>query len=102
MTRYGDGLSSDVISAWGRTITCLQHQAGPLGVLKASFWLKNGHCYFSKNDELSIEWANRYTLFCCIVIHTRSLADHNTKLQKVLDRLRMYRLKLQPEKCEYT
>ena len=36
-----------------------------------------------------------------IVIYARSLADHNTKLREVLDRLRMHRLKLQPHKCEF-
>jgi len=37
-----------------------------------------------------------------IVIYARSLADHNTKLREVLDRLRTYRLKLQPDNWEYT
>jgi len=36
-----------------------------------------------------------------IVIYARSLADHNTKLQEVLDRLQMHKLKLQPDKCEF-
>jgi len=36
-----------------------------------------------------------------IVIYARLLADHNTKLQEVLDRLRMHKLKLQPDKCEF-
>ena len=36
-----------------------------------------------------------------IVIYAKSLADHNIKLREVLDRLRTYRLKLQPEKCEF-
>jgi len=35
------------------------------------------------------------------VIYARSLADHNTKLREVLDMLRTYRLKLQPDKCEF-
>jgi hypothetical protein len=40
---------------------------------------------------------------CCflylddIVLYARSLADHNTKLREVLDRLRTYKLKLQPD-----
>jgi hypothetical protein len=44
---------------------------------------------------------------CCfvylddIVIYARSLVDHNTKLREVFDRLRTYRLKLQPDKCEF-
>ena len=36
-----------------------------------------------------------------IVIYSRSLADHNTKLREVLDRLQMHKLKLQPDKCEF-
>jgi hypothetical protein len=36
-----------------------------------------------------------------IVIYARSLADHNKKLREVLDKLRMYKLKLQPDKCEF-
>jgi hypothetical protein len=34
-----------------------------------------------------------------IVIYAKSLADHDTKLREVLDRLRKYKLKLQPDKC---
>jgi len=36
-----------------------------------------------------------------IVIYARSLADHNTKLRKVLSRMRTYRLKLQRDNCEF-
>ena len=36
-----------------------------------------------------------------IVIYARSLAGHNTKLREVLDRLRMHKLKLQPDKCDF-
>jgi len=36
-----------------------------------------------------------------IVIYEKSVADHNTKLREVLDRLRTYRLNLQPQKCEF-
>jgi hypothetical protein len=35
------------------------------------------------------------------VIYARWLVDHSTKLREVLDRLRTYRLKLQPDKCEF-
>jgi len=44
---------------------------------------------------------------CCfvylddIVTYVISLADSNTKLQDMYDRLRMYKLKLQPDKCEF-
>jgi hypothetical protein len=36
-----------------------------------------------------------------IVLHTRSLTEHDAKLREVLDRLRTYKLKLQPEKCQF-
>jgi len=36
-----------------------------------------------------------------IVICAKSLADHNTKLREVLERLRTHKLKLQPGKCEF-
>jgi hypothetical protein len=43
---------------------------------------------------------------CCVgldyfVIYAKSLADHNVKLRGILDRLRTYWLKLQPDKCEF-
>jgi len=34
-------------------------------------------------------------------VYARSLADHKTKLREALDRLRMHKLKLQPDKCEF-
>ena len=37
-----------------------------------------------------------------IVIYAKSLADHNIKLREVLGRLRTYRLKLQPEKSNFS
>jgi len=104
MPRYGDGLSSDRIIARGRTESCLQHQAGPLAVSKAPLWVKNGPCYLSKDDEFGTEWANGYVYFVYlddIVIYARSLADHNTELREVLDRLRMHELKLQLDKSEF-
>jgi hypothetical protein len=36
-----------------------------------------------------------------IVIYAKSLADHNTKLREVLERLRTYTLMLPPAKCEF-
>jgi len=36
-----------------------------------------------------------------IVIYAKSLADHNTGLREVLERLRTHKLKLQPGKCEF-
>jgi hypothetical protein len=36
-----------------------------------------------------------------IVIYASSLAEHDVNFREVLDRLRTYKLKLQPEKCEF-
>jgi hypothetical protein len=36
-----------------------------------------------------------------IVVYSRSLEEHDTKLTDFLARLRKYNLKLQPEKCEF-
>jgi hypothetical protein len=36
-----------------------------------------------------------------IVLYARSLWEHNVKLWGVLDRLRTYKMKLQPEKCQF-
>jgi len=36
-----------------------------------------------------------------IVIYAKSLADNDTKLREVLDRLRTYKLKLQPDKRQF-
>ena len=36
-----------------------------------------------------------------IVVYARSLVEHNNKLREVLTRLRQYKLKLQPEKCQF-
>jgi hypothetical protein len=35
------------------------------------------------------------------VIYEKSLDDHNINVREVLDRLRTYRLKLRPDKCEF-
>jgi hypothetical protein len=36
-----------------------------------------------------------------IVLYARSLWEHNVKLREVLDRLRIYKLKLQPKMCQF-
>ena len=36
-----------------------------------------------------------------IVLYARSLAEHDVKLRELLDRLRKYKLKLLPEKCQF-
>jgi len=71
-----------------------------LGVSKASLLVKEGPSYIPKDDELGVEWTDGYTLDDNVV-HARSMAEHDVKLREVLDRLRTYKLKLQPEKCEF-
>ena len=65
---------------------------------------ENSACYFSKSYELCIERFNWDALFfnlVYIVAYSNSMADQNIKLREVMDRLRTYRLKLQPEKYEF-
>jgi len=53
------------------------------------------------NSVLSGLTGTRFVYLDDIVIYARSLADHNTKLREVLDRLRMHKLKLQLDNCEF-
>ena len=67
------------------------------------FGLKTAPATFQKpiNSVLSGLTGTRCFVYLDdIVIHAKSLADHNIKLREVMDRLRTYRLKLQPEKCK--
>jgi transposase InsO family protein len=43
----------------------------------------------------------RFLFLFDIIIYARSLVYHDIKLREVLDRLGTYKLKLQPEKCEF-
>ena len=68
------------------------------------FGLKTAPATFQKlmNSVLSGLTGTRCFVYLDdIVIYARSLADHNTKLREVLDRLRMHKLILQPDKCEF-
>jgi len=88
-----------------KTQNGLYPHAGAFRVQETSFWAENSACYIPETNELCAEQANWDTLFCLLRrycdIYAKSLADHNIKLREVLDRLRMYRLQLQPEKCEF-
>jgi hypothetical protein len=68
------------------------------------FGLKTAPATFQKmmNSVLSgLTGICRFVYLDDIVLYAKSLADHNTKLREVLDRLRTYKLKLQPHKCEF-
>jgi hypothetical protein len=68
------------------------------------FGLKTAPATFQKlmNSVLSVLTGTRCFVYLDdIVIYAKSLADHNIKLLEVMDRLRTYRLKLKPERCEF-
>jgi hypothetical protein len=77
---------------------------GHLEYRRLPFGLKTVPATFQKlmNSVLSrLTGTHCFVYLDVIVIYAKSLADHNIKLREVLDRLRMYRLQLQPEKCEF-
>ena len=68
------------------------------------FGLKTAPATFQKmmNSVLSGLTGTRCFVYLDdIVIYAKSLVDHDAKLREVLDRLRTYKLKLQPDKCEF-
>ena len=71
---------------------------------KLPFGLKTAPATFQRlmNSVLSGLTGTRcFSYLDDIVLYGKSLADHNIKLRAVLDRLRTYRLKLKPEKCQF-
>jgi hypothetical protein len=71
---------------------------------RLSFGLKTAPATFQKmmNSVFIGLTGTRFFLYLDdIVLYARSLADHITKLREVLDRLRTYKLKLQPDKSEF-
>ena len=74
------------------TKTALNTKQGHWEYRRLQFGLKTAPVAFQKmmNSVLYLD---------DIVIYARSLADHNTKLRELLDRLRTYRLKLQLHMC---
>jgi hypothetical protein len=68
------------------------------------FGLKTAPATLQKMIHLVFSWLTVTRCFLHldeIIVYGRLLADHNTKLRKVLDRLRTYKLKLQPDKFEF-
>ena len=66
--------------------------------------LKTAPTTFQKmvNAVLSgLTGTRRFVYLDDIVLYARSLWEHNVKLREVLDRLRTYKLKLQPEKRQF-
>ena len=92
----------------------LEHREGP----KTAFSTKQGHWEYRRlpfglkaapatfqkimNSVLSGFTGTRCFVYLDdIVIYAKSLADHNTKLKEVQDRLRTYKLMLKPAKCQF-
>jgi hypothetical protein len=68
------------------------------------FGLKTAPATFQKmmNSVLSgLTGIRCFVYLDYIVIYAKSLVDHDVKLREALDRLRTYKLKLQPHKCEF-
>ena len=83
--------------------TAFSNKQGHWEYRRLHFGLKTAPATFQKlmNSVLSeLTYTRCYVHLDNIVIYARSLADHNTKLREVLDRLRMDKLKLQPDKFE--
>jgi len=72
--------------------------------LRLPFGLKTAPATFQKmmNTVLSGLTGTRCFVYLDdIVLYARSLVEHDAKLREVLDRLRTYKLKLQPDKCQF-
>jgi hypothetical protein len=77
--------------------TAFRTKQGHWEYRKPQFGLKTAPATFQRimNSVLSgLAGTRCFVYLDDIVIYARSLADHNTKLRKVLDRLRNYKLKL--------
>jgi len=84
--------------------TVFSTKLGHWEYLRLPFGLKTAPANFQKmmNSVLSGLTGTRCFVYLDdIVLYARSLTEHDVKLRKVLDRLRTYKLKLQPEKCQF-
>jgi hypothetical protein len=84
--------------------TAFSTKQGHWEYLRLPFQLKTDPAAFQKmmNSVLSGLTGTRCFVYLDdIVIYARSLAEHDIKLRELLDRLRTYKLKLQPEKYEF-
>jgi len=84
--------------------TAFSTKQGHWEYLRLPFGLKTAPATFQKmmNSVLSGLTGTRCFVYLDdIVLYARSLAEHDVKLREVLDRLRKYKLKLQPKKCQF-
>ena len=68
------------------------------------FGLKNAPATFQRAMNaalIGLQGIDCFVYLDDIVIYGASLREHNTRLKKILDTLRKYNLKLQPEKCAF-
>jgi len=100
---YDDGISSQRDGGRERAKMAFSTKQGHWEYRRFPFRLKTAPASFQNlmNSVLSGLIGT-----CCfiylddIVTYAKSFEDHNNKLREILDRLRPYRLKLQPERCE--
>jgi hypothetical protein len=100
---YGNGLSSDLEPGDGPK-TAFSTKQCHWEYLRLPFGLKPVPATFHKmmNSMMSGLTGTRCFVYLDdIVLYASSLTEHDVKLREVLDRLRTYKLKLQPEKCVY-
>jgi hypothetical protein len=83
--------------------TAFNTKQGHWEYLRLPFGLKTAPATFQKmNSVLSGQTVTRCFVYLDdIVLYARSLAEHDVKLLELLDRLRTYKLKLQPKKCQF-
>jgi len=85
-----------------RAKTAFSTKEGHWEYKRLPFGLKMAPATFRRmmNVVLSGLTGSRCFVFLDIVIYARSLAEHNTKLREVFNRIRENRLKLKAEKCQ--
>jgi len=87
-----------------RAKTAFSTKEGHWEYKRLPFGLKTAPATFQRmmNMVLSGLTGSRCFIFLDdIVVNAKSLADHDTKIRQVFDRLRGSNLKLKPEKCEF-
>ena len=87
-----------------RPKTAFSTKQGHWEYLRLPVGLKTAPANFQKmmNSVLSGLTGTRFFVYLDdIVLYARSLTEHCVKLREVLDRLRTYKLKLQPVKCQF-
>jgi hypothetical protein len=100
---YDNGLPLDYTRIGEGRKTSFSTMQGHWEYRRLPFGLKTAPAIFQKmmNAVLCRLTGTRYVYLVDIVLYARSMWEHNVKLREVMDRLRTYKLKLQPEKCKF-